>query len=39
MSQSRIDVKERRAVDQVGPDPDKVRQHVVGGVTAAGPTS
>ena len=29
----------RRAVDQVGPDPDKVRQHLVGGFTSAGPTS
>jgi len=29
----------RRAVDQVGPDPDKVREHLVGGFTSAGPTS
>jgi len=29
----------RRAVDQVGPDAEKVRQHLVGGFTAAGPTS
>jgi hypothetical protein len=28
----------RRAVDQVGPDAEKVRQHLVGGFTAAGPT-
>jgi len=29
----------KRAVDQVGPDAEKVRQHLVGGFTAAGPTS
>ena len=29
----------RRAVDQVGRDPDKVRQHLFGGFTSAGPTS
>lgn len=29
----------RRAVDQVGPDVDKVREHLVGGFTSAGPTS
>ena len=29
----------RRAVDQVGRDADKVRQHLVGGFTSAGPTS
>ena len=29
----------RRAVDQVGPDPDKVREHLMGGFTTAGPSS
>jgi len=29
----------RRAVDQVGPDVDKVREHLVGGFTSGGPTS
>jgi hypothetical protein len=29
----------RRAVDQVGPDPEKVREHLVGGFTSGGPTS
>jgi hypothetical protein len=29
----------RRAVDQVGPDPAKVREHLMGGFTGAGPTS
>ena len=29
----------RRAVDQVGPDADKVREHLMGGFTSAGPTS
>jgi hypothetical protein len=29
----------RRAVDQVGPDPSKVREHLMGGFTSAGPTS
>ena len=29
----------RRAIDQVGPDADKVREHLVGGFTSGGPTS
>lgn len=29
----------RRAVDQVGPNPDKVREHLMGGFTTGGPTS
>ena len=29
----------RRAVDQVGPDVEKVREHLVGGFTNGGPTS
>jgi Protein of unknown function (DUF3606) len=29
----------RRAVDQVGPDPVKVREHLVGGFNNSGPTS
>jgi Protein of unknown function (DUF3606) len=29
----------RRAVDHVGPDVDKVREHLVGGFTSGGPTS
>jgi hypothetical protein len=29
----------RRAVDQVGTDPAKVREHLMGGFTGAGPTS
>jgi hypothetical protein len=29
----------RRAVDQVGPDADKVREHLMGGFTTAGPSS
>ena len=29
----------RRAVDQVGPDVDKVREHLVGRFTCGGPTS
>lgn len=29
----------RRAVDQVGPNPDKVREHLMGGFHSAGPTS
>jgi len=29
----------RRAVDQVGPDPEKVREHLMGGFSTAGPTS
>jgi hypothetical protein len=29
----------RRAVEQVGPDADKVREHLVGGFTSGGPTS
>ena len=29
----------RRAVEQVGPDVDKVREHLVGGFTSGGPTS
>jgi len=29
----------RRAVDQVGPDAEKVREHLFGGFTSGGPTS
>jgi|GraSoiStandDraft_46_1057282.scaffolds.fasta_scaffold56410_2 Protein of unknown function (DUF3606) len=29
----------RRAVEHVGPDVDKVREHLVGGFTSGGPTS
>jgi hypothetical protein len=29
----------RRAVDQVGTDPHKVREHLFGGFSTAGPTS
>ncbi|HUQ73890.1 MAG TPA: DUF3606 domain-containing protein [Burkholderiales bacterium] len=29
----------RRAVEQVGTDPHKVREHLFGGFSAAGPTS
>jgi hypothetical protein len=29
----------RRAVEQVGPDADKVREHLVGGFNNSGPTS
>jgi len=29
----------RRAVDQVGPDPVKVHEHLMGGFTSGGPTS
>ena len=29
----------RRAVDQVGPNPEKVREHLMGGFNSAGPTS
>jgi len=29
----------RRAVDQVGSDAEKVRQHLFGGFTSGGPTS
>ncbi len=29
----------RRAVDQVGPQVEKVREHLVGGFTSGGPTS
>jgi hypothetical protein len=29
----------RRAVEQVGPDADKVREHLFGGFNASGPTS
>jgi hypothetical protein len=29
----------RRAVDQVGPEAEAVRQHLFGGFTTAGPTS
>jgi len=29
----------RRAVDQVGPDAAKVREHLIGGFSSAGPTS
>ena len=29
----------RRAVEQVGPDAEKVREHLVGGFNASGPTS
>ena len=29
----------RRAVEQVGPDPDKVREHLMGGFSSGGPTS
>jgi hypothetical protein len=29
----------RRAVDQVGPNPERVREHLVGGFNSSGPTS
>ena len=29
----------RRAVEQVGPDAEKVREHLFGGFTSGGPTS
>jgi hypothetical protein len=42
--EGRIDVHDprqelRRAVDQVGADAEKVREHLFGGFTSGGPTS